>query len=118
MGTGGAPEGVLTAAAMRCLGGEIYARLVVSKPEHEARCRAMGITDFTRIYTAADLASGELITFVATGVTDGTLVKGVRFFGPGARTSSIVMQNKPHQIRFVDTIHVEPQADDDFRIQF
>jgi fructose-1,6-bisphosphatase class II len=118
MGTGGAPEGVLTAAAMRCLGGEIFARLVVSKPEHEERCRAMGITDFKRIYTSEDLASGESITFVATGVTDGSIVRGVRFFGPGVRTSSIVMQNKPHQIRFVDTIHVQPQADGDFRIQF
>ncbi len=118
MGTGGAPEGVLTAAAMRCLGGEIYARLVISKPEHEERCRAMGITDFKRVYTSADLASGESITFVATGVTDGSLMKGVRFFGPGVRTSSIVMQNKPHQIRFVDTIHVQPRADGDFRIQF
>jgi fructose-1,6-bisphosphatase class II len=118
MGTGGAPEGVLTAAAMRCLGGEIYARLVVNTPEHEARCEAMGITDTRRVYRAADLASGDSITFVATGVTDGTLVKGVRYFGPGTRTSSLVMQNKPHQIRFVDTIHVEPQADGDFRIQF
>jgi len=118
MGTGGAPEGVLTAAAMRCLGGEIYARLVVSKPEHEERCRAMGISDFRRVYTSADLASGDSITFVATGVTDGSLMKGVRFFGPGVRTSSIVMQNRPHQIRFVDTIHVQPQADGDFRIQF
>ncbi len=118
MGTGGAPEGVLTAAAMRCLGGEIYARLVVSKPEHEERCRAMGITDFKRIYTATDLAPGESITFVATGVTDGSLVRGVRYFGPGVRTNSIVMQNQPHQIRFVDTIHVQSSADGDFRIQF
>src|SRR6187399_196204 len=73
MGTGGAPEGVLTAAAMRCLNGEIYARLVVSKPEHEARCRAMGITDFKKIYRAKDLAPGSRIIFAATGVTDGTL---------------------------------------------
>ena len=106
MGTGGAPEGVLTAAAMRCLGGEIYARLVVTKPEHEARCRAMGITDFKRIYSSGDLASGAATTFVATGVTDGALMKGVRFFGDGTRTSSLVMQNEPHQIRFIDTIHV------------
>ena len=117
MGTGGAPEGVLTAAAMRCLGGEIYARLVVSKPEHEERCRAMGITDMKRIYAAADLASGESITFVATGVTDGALMKGVRFFGHGIRTSSVVMQNEPHQIRFIDTIHVH-RTDDDLRIRF
>jgi fructose-1,6-bisphosphatase class II len=117
MGTGGAPEGVLTAAAMRCLGGEIFARLVVSKPEHEERCRAMGITDFRRIYSSADLASGESIIFAATGVTDGPFMRGVRFFGHGVRTSSLVMQNQPHQIRFVDTIHVT-RADDDVRIRF
>jgi fructose-1,6-bisphosphatase II len=117
MGTGGAPEGVLTAAAMRCLGGEIYGRLVVTKPEHEARSQAMGITDFKRIYSAADLASGASITFVATGVTDGALMKGVRFFGDGTRTSSIVMQTDPHQIRFIDTIHVQ-RTDDDLRIRF
>jgi len=107
MGTGGAPEGVLTAAAMRCLNGEIFARLVVSKPEHEERCRAMGITDFRRIYTSKDLASGSSIIFAATGVTEGTLMKGVRFFGDGTRTSSLVMQSNPPRIRFIDTIHVE-----------
>jgi len=107
MGTGGAPEGVLTAAAMRCLNGEIFARLVVNKPEHEQRCRAMGISDFRRIYTSKDLASGEGIIFAATGVTDGTLMRGVRFFGDGIRTSSIVMQSDPARIRFIDTIHVE-----------
>ena len=118
MGTGGAPEGVLTAAAMRCLGGEIYARLAVRTPEEEARCRAMGITNLKKIYTAADLASGEKIIFVATGVTDGALMKGVRYFGHGIRTSSIVMQNDPHQIRFVDTIDVHSRDDDDLRIRF
>ncbi|HSC27387.1 MAG TPA: class II fructose-bisphosphatase [Vicinamibacterales bacterium] len=107
MGTGGAPEGVLTAAAMRCLNGEIYARLVVSTPEHEQRCRAMGITDFRRVYTSQDLASGTGIIFAATGVTDGTLMRGVRFFGDGTRTSSIVMQSDPARVRFIDTIHVE-----------
>ncbi len=117
MGTGGAPEGVLTAAAMRCLGGEIFARLVIAKPEDEARCRAMGITDPRRIYSSHDLASGESITFVATGVTDGALMKGVRFFGHGTRTSSVVMQNQPHQIRFIDTIHVD-RTDQDLRIRF
>jgi len=117
MGTGGAPEGVLTAAAMRCLGGEIYARLVVSKPEHETRCHAMGITDTKRIYSAGDLACGDAMTFVATGVTDGTLMRGVRFFGHGISTSSIVMQSDPHLIRFIDTIHVR-RTDDDLRIRF
>jgi fructose-1,6-bisphosphatase II len=106
MGTGGAPEGVLTAAAMRCLNGEIFARLVVSKPEHEERCRAMGITNFKRIYRAKDLAPGDEIIFAATGVTDGALMRGVRFFGDGTRTYSVIMQNRPHRIRFIDSIHV------------
>ena len=107
MGTGGAPEGVLTAAAMRCLNGEILGRLVVRKPEDEARCRAMGIADVNRIYTSRDLASGESIIFAATGVTEGTLMKGVRFFGGGVRTSSVVMQSQPARIRFVDTVHIQ-----------
>jgi len=109
MGTGGAPEGVLTAAAMRCLNGEIFARLVISKPEHEERCRAMGITDFKKVYRSKDLAPGRSIIFAATGVTDGTLMRGVRFFGDGIRTSSVIMQNDPHRIRFIDSIHVAPQ---------
>ena len=116
MGTGGAPEGVLTAAAMRCLNGEIFARLVVSKPEHEERCRAMGISDFKKVYTSKDLAPGSSIIFAATGVTDGTLMKGVRFFGDGIRTSSVIMQNDPHRIRFIDSIHVAPATD--VRIRF
>ena len=107
MGIGGAPEGVITAAAMRCLNGEIFGRLMVTTPEHEARCRAMGITDFKRVYTSKDLASGDRIIFAATGVTDGTLMKGVRFFGEGVRTSSLIMQSQPARIRFIDTIHVE-----------
>jgi fructose-1,6-bisphosphatase class II len=107
MGTGGAPEGVLTAAAIRCLQGEILGRLVVKTPEHEARCRAMGITDFNRVYTSADLASGDSLIFAATGVTDGALMKGVRFFGDGVRTSSVVMQSRPARVRFIDTIHVQ-----------
>jgi len=111
MGTGGAPEGVLTAAAMRCLNGEIFARLVVSKPEHEERCRAMGISDFKKIYRAKDLAPGQHVIFAATGVTEGTLMKGVRFFGDGIRTSSVIMQNDPHRIRFIDSIHVAPATD-------
>jgi fructose-1,6-bisphosphatase class II len=110
MGTGGAPEGVLTAAAMRCLNGEIFARLVVKKPEDEARCRAMGISDFRRVYRSVDLAPGRNIIFAATGVTDGSLMRGVRFFGDGTRTSSLIMQNDPHQIRFIDSIHVADTA--------
>jgi fructose-1,6-bisphosphatase class II len=111
MGTGGAPEGVLTAAAMRCLNGEIYARLVVNKPEDEERCREMGITDLRRVYRSRDLASGERIIFAATGVTDGTLMRGVRFFGDGTRTTSLIMQTYPHQIRFIDSIRVNTSKD-------
>jgi fructose-1,6-bisphosphatase class II len=107
MGIGGAPEGVLTAAAMRCLNGEIFARLVIRKPEDEQRLRAMGVKDPKRVYTSRDLASGDNIIFAATGVTDGTLMKGVRFFGDGVRTHSLIMQSKPARIRFIDTIHVE-----------
>jgi fructose-1,6-bisphosphatase II len=116
MGTGGAPEGVLTAAAMRCLNGEILARLVINKPEHEERCRKMGITDFKKVYRARDLAPGRNIIFAATGVTDGALMRGVRFFGDGTRTGSVIMQNDPHRIRFVDSIHVTPAKD--VRIHF
>ncbi len=116
MGTGGAPEGVLTAAAMRCLNGEILARLVVSKPEHEERCRAMGISDVRKVYRARDLAPGSRVIFAATGVTDGALMKGVRFFGDGTRTSSVIMQNDPHRIRFVDSIHID--ATGDVKIRF
>jgi fructose-1,6-bisphosphatase II / sedoheptulose-1,7-bisphosphatase len=111
MGIGGAPEGVLTAAAMRCLNGEILARLVVSSPEHEERCRSMGIKDMKRIYRSADLASGESMIFAASGVTDGTLLRGVRFFGDGIRTNSLIMQTHPHRVRFIDSIHVDPRPD-------
>jgi fructose-1,6-bisphosphatase class II len=116
MGTGGAPEGVLTAAAMRCLNGEIFARLVIKTPEDAERCAKMGITDPTRIYRSADLAPGASIIFAATGVTDGALLKGVRFFGDGIRTSSLIMQTHPYQIRFIDSIHV--QHSDTVRIRF
>jgi fructose-1,6-bisphosphatase II len=116
MGIGGAPEGVLTAAAMRCLNGEIFARLVIRKPEDEARSHVMGIKDLKQIYSSKDLASGKQIIFAATGVTDGTLMKGVRFFGDGIRTSSLVMQLRPHRIRFIDSIHVKEQQD--VRIRF
>lgn len=110
MGSGGAPEGVLAAAAMRCLGGEIFGRLILDAPEKEARARSMGITDFGKVYTSAELASGARITFAATGVTEGVLMKGVRFFGEGCRTSSVVMQTQPHRVQFIDTIHVKEQA--------
>jgi fructose-1,6-bisphosphatase/sedoheptulose 1,7-bisphosphatase-like protein len=101
---------------MRCLNGEILARLVVDTPEKEERCRAMGVTDMRRVYRSADLASGTRILFAATGVTDGTLMKGVRFFGDGVRTSSLVMQTNPRRIRFIDTIHLREGSN--IKIQF
>ncbi|HEY3380382.1 MAG TPA: class II fructose-bisphosphatase [Vicinamibacterales bacterium] len=116
MGIGGAPEGVLTAAAMRCLNGEILGRLVIRKPEDERRCHEMGISDVKRVYRSRDMACGESIIFAATGVTDGTMMKGVRFFGDGVRTSSLVMQTRPHLIRFIDSIYVEDGQD--VRIRF
>jgi fructose-1,6-bisphosphatase/sedoheptulose 1,7-bisphosphatase-like protein len=111
MGTGGAPEGVLTAAAMRCLNGEILARLVARTREDEERAAAMGVRDLRRIYRAKDLASADSIIFAAAGVTDGTLMRGVRFFGDGIRTSSLVMQTTPHRVRFIDSIHVDSRPD-------
>src|SRR3954466_275179 len=107
MGIGGAPEGVLTAAAMRCLNGEILARLVIDKPELEERIAKMGIRDKKKIYRAEDLAPGKRIIFAATGVTDGSLLKGVRFFGDGTRTESLVMTKDTGKVRFVDSIHVQ-----------
>lgn len=106
MGIGGAPEGVLTAAAMRCLCGEMVARLVVDRPELEARMERMGIRDPRRVYRAEDLAPGSQIIFVACGVTAGALLNGVRFFGNGHRTHSLVMTLEPNKVRFVDTVHM------------
>ncbi|HJX84846.1 MAG TPA: fructose-bisphosphatase class II, partial [Candidatus Angelobacter sp.] len=111
MGTGGAPEGVITAAAMRCLNGEMIARLIIDTPELEERIEKMGIKDKKKIYTAKDLAPGNHLVFAATGVTDGALMKGVRFFGEGTRTSSIVMTRHSRKVRFVDSIHLAKRPD-------
>jgi fructose-1,6-bisphosphatase II len=106
MGIGGAPEGVLTAAALRCLGGEIQARFRYRSPEEKARGAAMGHGDEDRVYTTEELASGDTLVFAATGVTSGDLLQGVRFFGGGARTHSLIMSYKAAQIRFIDTVHM------------
>src|SRR5213594_356051 len=111
MGIGGAPEGVLAAAALRCLNGGMLARLVPTKPGQEERMRKMGITDLKRIYTEEDLAPGPDILFVATGVTDGSIMRGVRFFGGGLRTSSITMSLRERVIRFADTVRLEDGSD-------
>ena len=116
MGTGGAPEGVLTAAAMRCLNGEIQAKLVLTKESDRERLKRMGIPDIERIYHTEDLAPGKSIIFAAAGVTDGALLRGVRFFGDGTRTHTLVMTTVPHQVRFIDTIHAK--GDPDVKIRF
>ena len=124
MGIGGAPEGVITAAAMKCLNGEIQAKLVFD-PERLGvdkskvppagvvikRLKKMGIENLDKVYDTNDLAPGRKIIFAATGVTDGSLLRGVRFFGAGKRTHSVVMTTEPKSIRFVDTVHVEGGPD-------
>ena len=113
MGTGGAPEGVITAAAMRCLGGEIQARFSPEdagddkREEQVERLKKLGFTDLNKIYRTEELAPGEEILFSSTGVTDGELLRGVRFFGGGSRTTTLFMSLSRKIIRFVDTIHRE-----------
>ncbi|HKW51867.1 MAG TPA: class II fructose-bisphosphatase [Candidatus Eisenbacteria bacterium] len=103
VGTGGAPEGVLAAAALRCLGGAIQGRLLFRSDEERARAKKMGVSDFDRIYTEHDLARGDSIIFAATGVTDGDMLDGVRFFGDGAETHSMVMRVKSGTVRTIQT---------------
>jgi len=123
MGIGGGPEGVITAAAMRCLNGEIQARFVLKEQLEQAedrakiadglveRMREMGISDPTRVYHTSDLAPGDKIIFAACGVTDGTILRGVRFFGTGKRTQSLVMTTETMHVRFVDSVQVEGGPD-------
>jgi fructose-1,6-bisphosphatase II len=105
MGVGGAPEGVLTAAAMRCLGGEIQGRLKALNAKQERRLLGFGLADPNRLLHTEDLAPGEQILFTCTGVTDGELLQGVRFFGGGSRTHTLFMSWSRRLIRFVDSIH-------------
>ncbi len=105
IGTGGAPEGVITAGAMRCLGGEIQGRLSALSEEQERRLEEIGIEDRDKVYTTEELAPGEDIVFCCTGVTGGDLLRGVRFEGDGYRTSTLVMSLADGMIRFVETIH-------------
>jgi len=111
MGIGGAPEGVITAAAMRCLHGEMVGRLVVNDTETRRRMERMGITDASKIYKAEDLAPGKKIIFAACGVTPGNLLQGVRFFGDGFRTHSLVMTLAPNNVSFRDTVHLSRKPD-------
>jgi fructose-1,6-bisphosphatase II / sedoheptulose-1,7-bisphosphatase len=106
MGIGGAPEGVLAAAALRCIGGQMHTRLLFDNNDQRERAKRMGITDFTRTYTVNDMANGEVM-FSATGVTDGSMLEGVKLQpnGTGARTSSIVMRSKTGTVRTIITDH-------------
>ena len=118
MGIGAAPEGVISAAAMRCLGGHFQGQLIYdpavvqtgligeSREGNIARLTSMGINDPDRIYSDNELASGETVLFAACGITPGTLMEGVRFFGGGARTQSLVISNQSKTARFVDTVHL------------
>jgi len=106
MGIGGAPEGVLTAAALRCLNGEMQGRLVVLEDWHRRRLDEVGITDSDHVYTTEELASGDDVLFVATGVTRGDLLDGVRFFGGGLRLSSVLMSLASHTVRYIDTVYM------------
>lgn len=106
MGTGGAPEGVLSAAAMKCLNGEIQGRLKVdTNTASRERAEEMGV-DFNRVYFTDDLCPGKEIVFAACGVTPGNLLNGVRHFGHGVRTSTLILTYKTHQVRFIDTVHM------------
>jgi fructose-1,6-bisphosphatase class II len=106
MGIGGAPEGVLSAAALKCLGGEIQGRLITDvNTASREKAEAMGV-NFNRIYKTEELAPGEHIIFAACGVTQGNLLRGVLMFGEGMRTSSLILNRNPRRARFVDTVHV------------
>jgi len=118
MGIGAAPEGVISAAAMRCLGGHFQGQLIYdpevvktgligeSREGNIARLKEMGITEPDKVYNAEELASGDTVLFAACGITPGTLMEGVRFFHGGARTQSLVISTQSKTARFVDTIHL------------
>ncbi len=105
LGSGRAPEGVLAAAALQCLGGDMQGRLRPRNDEQAERARRAGIKDLDRIYRLGDLVSGSELMFAATGVTDGDLLRGVRFFGGGARTHSVVMRRTSGTTRFIEATH-------------
>jgi fructose-1,6-bisphosphatase II len=111
MGSGGAPEGVLTAAALACLNGEILGRLVVKDDAQKERMQAMGIRDTKKVYTTHELAPGRHVVFAACGVTDGNLLQGVRFTGDGVHTQAVVMTASPARVRFLNTTHLENKPD-------
>jgi fructose-1,6-bisphosphatase II len=105
LGSGGAPEGVLAAVALKCLGGELQGRLLPQSEEELERCKKMGILNLQKILRMDDLVKGDDAIFAATGVTDGELLKGVRFKGNVAETSSVVMRAKSGTIRYIKSVH-------------
>jgi len=104
LGSGGAPEGVLAAAALRCIGGQMQGRLIFRNDDERGRAERCGITDFDRKYDLLDLASGDVM-FAATGVTNGTMLNGVRRFSGGAKTHSLVMRSKSGTVRYIEAEH-------------
>lgn len=110
MGIGGAPEGVLAAAALKCLGGQIQGRFWFRNDDERKRVQSMGVADPSRVFDTIDMVPGDDVLFVATGITDGDLLRGVRFFGGGARTHTLVMTSQTGEIRFVDGIHLTDRS--------
>jgi fructose-1,6-bisphosphatase II len=104
MGIGGAPEGVLAAAALKCMGGDMQARLIFMTQEEKDRAPGMGISDLDKVYSCEELAAGDVF-FAATGVTNGDLLNGVRYYSGGAETHTIVMRSKSRTVRFIQTRH-------------
>ncbi len=104
LGSGGAPEGVLAAAALRCIGGQMQGRLIFRNDDERSRAQRCGIEDFDRKYGLLDLANGDVM-FAATGVTNGTMLKGVRRFSGGATTHSVVMRSRTGTIRYIEAVH-------------
>ncbi len=105
VGSGGAPEGVLAAAALQCIGGSMLGRLTFRNDDERARAKRWGINDLNKIYTTDDLAKGDNVMFAATGVTDGTMLRGVRRYAGGAKTSTIVMRSKSGTVRRIEATH-------------
>lgn len=107
VGTGGAPEGVLAAAALKCVGGDMQARLKPETEEEIRRCHEMGITDVNQVLTLDDLVRTDDVIFAATAITRGNLLNSIQYFPGGARTHTIVMRSKTGTVRFLDTVHMD-----------
>lgn len=115
MGIGAAPEGVITAAALRCIKGKMQARFWPKNDEEKRRLTKMG-GKLGKVYSHEELAPGKTVIFAATGVTNGDVLRGVHFFGHGARTQSLIMDNQSHQINFIDTTHVFDKTQIEYRL--